>query len=605
MIHAAVRIAIGAALAVLLVAGVGANGPGFSSAAFTSQTSNGSSAVGAAVDWTPPTVSVQNPGTGLKDTVSITAAASDAETGIRDVVVQVQAAGATTWTTLCTATASPYRCSWDTRTVPDGSYDLRAIATDNAGYTTTSALVRTTVANAFAVLLADPGDVVRGTVPLATTLQNAGTGTYSVRVEYAAAGSGTWRTLCSNLTAPYACNWNTASFANDYFDLRSVATLNGITTTSAVVTDVLVDNVAPTVAMTDPGTPLSGTVTLAASASDAHSGVNRVVIQYTPTGTTAWKDACTITAPPYSCRFDTTTVADGVYAFRAVATDDAGNSATSTTVSNRTVDNSVISISMEDPGAYLSGTVTLSTAANSSAGVKSIVIQRAPSGTGTWTTVCTITTTPYSCAWDTRTVADGLVDFRAILTDNANKQATSNTLSGRRIDNTPVRGFDVQTANGGATPGKVDTGDTMTFTYSEQMNPASIVAGWNGSALPVTLRLRDGNLLGLGNAGDTVDILRSGAAVNLGSVNLRQDYIKTSKTSNFNATLTATTATVNGVPVTVVQVTVGSLLNGGALRTVNTASAMVWSPTAAATDMAGNPCSTAPVTESGALDREF
>jgi hypothetical protein len=596
--------------AVFLVAGTPV-GPALSSAAFTAKTSNGASTVGAAADWTPPTVAVQPPAGALRDTATITAIASDAASGIRNVVISVQAAGAATWTTLCTATASPYSCTWNTRAVVDGSYDVRAVATDNAGYPATSATVRVTVANTVVVELADPGDTIRGTVSLATSLQNAGTATHAVVVEYAAAGSGVWKTACSTSAAPYTCSWNTGTVKDDFYDLRATATANGVTAVSALVTEVLLDNGAPTATMTDPGSPLRGTVTLAATAGDAASGVARVVIQFSANGGSTWQDACTVTAPPYSCRFSTAALAGGGYHFRAVATDAAGNSGISAGVGPRTIDNTVASVAMEDPGAFLVGTATLTATANSTAGVAGVAIQVAPNGTTSWTTVCTPAASPFGCAWNTKSVADGLYDFRAVLTDSAGKQTISATVTARRIDNRAVRGVDVQTANGGAIAGRLDAGDTMTFTYSTQMSTASLSAGWSGSSMPVTLRLRDGNTagLGLGNAGDTVDILIPGTTtpVNLGSVNLKGDYLKNNKTSTFTATMSATTATVNGLPVTVVQITVGTLISGGALRTAATtsAAAMIWTPSSAATDLGGTASSNAPVTEAGALDREY
>jgi hypothetical protein len=288
-----------------------------------------------------------------------------------------------------------------------------------------------------------------------------------------------------------------------------------------------------------------------------------------------------------------------------VATDASGQTATSAATTARTIDNTVASVAMEDPGAYLTGTATLTATANSTAGVASVAIQYAPNGTNTWTTVCTPTTAPFSCAWNTKTVADGLYDFRAILTDKTGVQKTSAVLSSRSIDNRPVRGIDVQTANGTGTAGRLDSGDTISFTYSTRMNPASLSAGWDGSATAVTLRVRDGALIGA-TSGDALDILRSGAAVNLGSVDLRGDYVKTKKTSQWNATMTATTVTVNGLPVTVVQVVVGTLSTGGALRTVATTAGanMIWTPSSLATDLGGTTSSIAPVTETGGLDRE-
>ena len=51
------------------------------------------------------------------------------------------------------------------------------------------------------------------------------------------------------------------------------------------------------------------------------------------------------------------------------------------------------------------------------------------------------------------------------------------------MDNTAPTATDVQTTNvGGGTNGKAETGDTITFTYSETLDPYSILAGWNGSS---------------------------------------------------------------------------------------------------------------------------
>lgn len=586
-----------------LVAGAALLAPtGFSTAAFTSS-STSTATVKAAIDWTPPTVALQNPGSPVKDTVTLTATASDAQTGIKDVTIQYFSSTGV-WATICTTTVAPYSCAWNTKTVTDGSYSLRAVANDNAGYTTVSDVVTTTVANNLLVVLADPGDFVRGTVPLTATLYNTGTTTYTVKIEYAPAGTTTWKSICSNLSSPYTCQWNTTAFANDYYDLRAVATAGGTTTYSAVVLSTLVDNVAPTVSLSDPGSPLSGTRTFSATASDAHSGVAQVVIEYQPSGG-AWQTLCTFAIDPYSCTYDTTRLPDGTYSFRATATDAAGNSATSPTIANRVIDNTISSVTMLDPGATLTGTVTLEAAANSTAGVKSVRIQRAPNGSTTWTDVCTVTVSPYRCSWDTTTVLDGLYDLRAILLDGAGLTTTSAVVSARRVDNTPLRGYDIQTANGGATIGKLEPGDSMTYTYTDQVNLGTVTSGWTGSALPVTLRVRDGGVLGLTGKNDTVDVLRNGAAVNLGSVNLKEDYIKGGKTALFNATMTAGTATVNGITVTTVTLKVGTLASGDGLRVVSNASTMVWTPSAAITDLSGHAGSSAATTELGAFDREF
>jgi hypothetical protein len=591
-------------LLVALVVGSSLRTTGFSDAAYV-RTSTNTATVTAAADWTPPTVTAGTPVTPVQGVVSLTATASDAESGIASVTLQFLAPGASTWTTVCTTATAPYGCSWDTRTGADGTYDIRARATNGAGYTTVSDSVRATVANSVVVVLADPGDVVRGTIPLSASVYSGGALPWLVTIQYVASGGTNWKPLCSGLSAPFSCSWPTTTATNDSFDLRAVATSGTTSVTSAVVPDVLVDNGAPVVTMTDPGTPLSGTTTFAATATDAVSGVGQVVLQYAPANG-GYQTFCTLTVDPYSCRFATTALPDGSYSFRAVATDVAGNTATSAVVANRVVDNTVSSVSLDDPGAYLTGTATVTAAASSSVAITSVRIQRAPTGTSTWTDLCTDTTAPYSCSWDTRTVADGSYDLRALLLDARGVTTTSAVISARRVDNSPLRGLDVQTGNGDGTLARVDAGDSMTLTYSQQVNPASVFAGWTGAATAVTLRLRDGNLVGGGNKTDTVDVLRSGTALPLGSVNLREDYVKTRKTVTFNATMTATTVTTaDGAVHTVITIVVGTVASGTGLKTAVNPSTMTWSPSATVTSTTGTACSTAPATESGAGDREF
>ena len=575
----------------------------FSDATYVRSTSN-TATVQAAADWTPPSVALTQPATPVQGTVTLSASATDAQSGIASVVFQYLAPGASSWTTACTTTTTPYTCAWDTRTGADGGYDLRARAVNGAGYTTVSDVVSTTVANNVLVVLGNPGDVVRGSVALKATVYNGGALPWLVTVQYTPSGGSSWKTLCSGLSAPFTCSWSTTAFSNDSFDLRAVATAGLTSSTSAVVSDVLVDNAAPTVAMIDPGTPLSGTATFAATASDAGSGVQQVVLQYAATGG-SYQPLCTLSVDPYSCRYATTTLADGSYAFRAVATDVAGNTATSAAVTGRVVDNTVSSVSLDDPGAFLSGRTTITAHANSTAGIASVRIQYAASGTSTWTDLCTATTAPYSCTWDTTTVANGSYDLRAVLTDGRGATSTSAVVSGRKVDNSRLRAVDVQTSNGDGTAGRVDAGDTLTLTYSDVVAPGSISAGWTGTALPVTLRLRDGNLLGGTSKSDAIDVLRNGATVQLGSVGLHEDYIKGRKTAQLNATMTATTVTVDGIDRTVVTITVGTLASGNGLRTVTTASTMTWTPATAAQSTTGGACAATPAAESGAADREF
>ena len=106
----------------------------------------------------------------------------------------------------------------------------------------------------------------------------------------------------------------------------------GNTTTSTV--NVTVDNTKPTVSLAAPagGAPVSGTVTLSATASD-NVGVTQVQF-FVDNDTTALG---TDTTSPYSASWNTSTVTNGAHTVKAVASDAAGNITTSTV--NVTVDN--------------------------------------------------------------------------------------------------------------------------------------------------------------------------------------------------------------------------------------------------------------------------
>ena len=135
------------------------------------------------------------------------------------------------------------------------------------------------------------------------------------------------------------------------------------------------------------------------------------------------------------------------------------------------------------------------------------------------------------------------------------------------VDNSPLRGADVQTVSGGAVAGRLDSGDVIRLTYTDQVNLATLSAGWNGSALAVVVRVRDGNTLASAWATratrSTCSAPPAAPSVPLGSVRLNEDYVKTNRTAQLNATMTATTVTVNGAPATQVTLTLGTLAGSG------------------------------------------
>ena len=559
---------------------------------------NSSTVANRRVDNTAPTATMTNPGSPITGNKSFDGTSTDTGgSGVASLKFQISPVGAGSWSDMCSDTTSPYSCSYDTSGVADGQYDFRSVATDNAGNTANSTVYSGAIVDNTAptVTMTDPGQYLRGTITLdATAGDGAGSGVASVKIQRSPAGAGTWTDICTDNSSPYQCaSVNTATWGGDgLYDLRAVATDNvAKTTNSTVVTNRRVDNTAPTAGMTDPGAYLAGTtVALSATGTDGGSGVANVKIQRSPAGAGTWTDVCTDSSSPYGCTFDSTAVSDGLYDFRAITTDNAGNTTTSSTIANRRVDNTAPTAALTDPGSPLRATVTLNaTGTDSGSGVLNVAIQRAPTGTSTWTTICTDATSPYSCSWNTTGVSDGGYDLRALTTDNAGNVTNSSTVSNRVVDNTVPTATNIQTGVTGTTAGQPQQGDTLVFTFSEQIAPGSIVAGWNGTGTQnVTVTMDTGNHLSITGA-----TLINGF-ITLGGAN----YIQAGKTVVFsNSTIAQSGSTVT--------LTLGTPDKPQFTQT-GTAGQTSWPVAAALTDLAGNAITTVTCLEtSPPVDAEF
>jgi hypothetical protein len=93
------------------------------------------------VDATSPTGTLAAPGATLRGSVSLSATASDAGSGVKSVKFQYAAANSGVWKTIATDSTAPYASSWATAGVADGRYDLRVVVTDNVLNAGTSAAV--------------------------------------------------------------------------------------------------------------------------------------------------------------------------------------------------------------------------------------------------------------------------------------------------------------------------------------------------------------------------------------------------------------------------------------------------------------------------------
>lgn len=171
------------------------------------------------------------------------------------------------------------------------------------------------------------------------------------------------------------------------------------------------------------------------------------------------------------------------------------------------------------------------------------------------------------------------------------------------VDNTAPAGTVISIANGG-TIRRPDAGDRVTFTWGDVVDPHSVVAGWTGAAMNVTVRITNSTTLG----GDVLTVWNAanGAQLPLGQVVLGGNYV--TATTNFGASGAATRSRLSWSSATgnVLSLVLGPPnVSGNVVTGSTTTGTVTWTPSSTVYDRAGNGSSTATVTESGIADREF
>ena len=202
--------------------------------------------------------------------------------------------------------------------------------------------------------------------------------------------------------------------------------------------------------------------------------------------------------------------------------------------------------------------------------------QAAPAGAGTVTFT----------GINTSTLVDGNVTATAWVTTNTS-DASPNTTTTLVRDIVVPTAVDIYGTNGGGTAKKIDTagGDTLVYTFSTPMDPASIQAGWTGASTTV-----NPSIVG----GDTIT-----AAAALGSVSTgTAGYVQ----SGFTVTCSTTTMVMSGSTVTL---NLNNCLPTARLKIGTATETFVWMPSASATDQAGNPMSTTLRNEVGGPKANF
>ena len=402
-----------------------------------------SPAVAFTIDTVAPTVAMTAPVNGTttatnEPTLSATASDNTGGSGLANLQFQYSTNGGTTWNNAGTAlTTAPFSFTFATP-LAAGAYSARAIATDKAGNSANSPAVSFSVSNAsLNVGITAPSGPTNNNKPTlsATASETGGTGIASVQFEYSTNGGTTWNNAgAAQTTAPFSYTFTTP-LADGSYRVRAVASDKSGNTAATSTVSFMIDTVDPTIAMTAP-TASSATnhakPMLAGNASDntGGSGLANLQFQYSANGGSTWNNAGTAqTTAPFGYTF-TTALADGSYQARAVATDNAGNTATSPAVAF-TIDTVAPTVAMTAP---TNGTTTATNEPTLSAtasdntggsGLANLQFQYSTNGGTTWNNAGTaLTTAPFSFTFATP-LAAGAYSARAIATDKAGNSANS------------------------------------------------------------------------------------------------------------------------------------------------------------------------------------
>ena len=207
----------------------------------------------------------------------------------------------------------------------------------------------------------------------------------------------------------------------------------------------------------------------------------------------------------------------------------------------------------------------------------------------------------------TNPLAAGAKSYSITPTDAEGNTGTATGYS-VTVDNTAPSAGDIQTTNhAGGVSGKAEIGDTIIFTFSEQIDPQSILAGWTGASTNVVVYLEDGGCTLILCSADWIDIYNGGSQLNsIGWIDLNDagytggSLLGSAPPTIFGATGTASTMVQSGATITI---TLGT--RSGSNADTGTSTTMAWDSATSPYDAAGNANTGNTRNETGSSDREF
>ena len=136
-------------------------------------------------------------------------------------------------------------------------------------------------------------------------------------------------------------------------------------------------------------------------------------------------------------------------------------------------------MTLTNPGATISGSVTLNATVTGS-GATQVVFGATPAGGGSWSTLGTDTSAPWSTTFDSTHLADGVYDLRATVSDNLGN-TSSDVVASVRIDNTAPRVISSVPAEGST----VTSANAIELVTSEPATPLNVTLDGHTTVAPV------------------------------------------------------------------------------------------------------------------------
>ena len=345
-----------------------------------------------------------------------------------------------------TQSSNGWTATWDSTTVPDGTYALQSDAYDAAGNlgvsTAETVIVENSPPETRVVLPAD-GASLSGNQVILDAVASNNVGVNKVQF-YLTGGSLDNELIATATLSEYGWSgyWDSTTVPNGTYTLESEAyTASGFQGVSTAIT-LTVDNPPPTTSVVIPssGASVSGPQVLLDAAASPNMNVSSV--DFFLTGGSLNNALIATGSQTYYGWFgswNSTTIPNGTYTLQSEAIDAAGYQGTSTAIT-LIVDNPppTTSVLIPSSGAAVSGTQVLLDAAASPAGGVTGVDFSLTGGSLNNALIATATQTLYGWVgyWNSTTVPNGTYTLESAAIDGAGYQGTS-TQTTLVVQNTP------------------------------------------------------------------------------------------------------------------------------------------------------------------------